>query len=151
MKKISILFSALCAACLVGCVDTAGTRVMIDTETGDSSVLENSQRLANKLKVKRVTYDDVNGLKKATITLESTTKSRLSIQGRMVWFDVEGTELDAEGKSYRTMVLDGLDFCTFTGIAPNAKGVRAKLQVRITENDTPSFWGMFWWVWPGNW
>ena len=151
MKNCSVLLSILCVACLVGCVDTAGTRVTIDTETGDSSVLENSQRLANKLKVKKVTYDEINGLKKATITLESTTKSRLSFQGRMVWFDVEGTELDAEGKSYRTMVLDGLDFCTFTGIAPNAKGVRAKLQVRITENDTPSFWGMFWWGWPGNW
>ena len=151
MKNCSVLLSMLCAGCLVGCVDTAGTRVTIDTETGDSSVLENSQRLANKLKVKKVTYDEVNGLKKATITLESNTKSRLSIQGRMVWLDVEGTELDAAGKSYRTMVLDGLDFCTFTGIAPNAKGVRAKLQVRITENDTPSFWGMFWWVWPGNW
>ena len=151
MKNCSVLLSLLCAGCLVGCVDTAGTRVMIDAETGDSSVLENSQRLANKLKVKKVTYDEVNGLKKATITLESTTKSRLSSQGRMVWFDVEGTELDAEGKSYRTMVLDGLDFCTFTGIAPNAKGVRAKLQVRITENSSPSFWDAFWWVWPGNW
>ena len=151
MKNRLALFSAVCVACLVGCVDTAGTRVMVDTETGESSVLENSQRLANRMKVTKVTYDEVNGLKKATITLTSTTKKKLSIQGRMVWFDAEGTELDPEGKSYRTMVLDGLDFCTFTGIAPNAKGVRAKLQVRITENATPSFWGMFWWIWPGNW
>ena len=145
------LFSLLCSLALVGCVDTAGTRVSVDTETGDSSVLENSQRLANKLKVKKVTYDEVGGLKKATITLESNTKSRLSIQGRMVWFDAEGTELDAEGKAYRTMILDGLDFCTFTGIAPNAQGVRAKLQVRLTDQANPSFWSAFWWVWPGNW
>ena len=138
MKKISILFSALCAISLVGCVDTAGTRVTIDTETGDSTVLENSQRLANRMKVTKVTYDEVNGLKKATITLTSTTKKKLSIQGRMVWFDAEGTEIDPEGKSYRTMVLDGLDFCTFTGVAPNAKGVKAKLQVRLTDSDTPS-------------
>ena len=47
MKNCSMLLSALCAVCLAGCVDTAGTRVMVDTETGDSSVLENSQRLAN--------------------------------------------------------------------------------------------------------
>ena len=147
----STLFSLLCSFALVGCVDTAGTRVSVDTETGDSSVLENSQRLANKLKVKRVTYDDVGGLKKATITLESNTKSRLSIQGRMVWLDAEGTELDAEGKAYRTMILDGLDFCTFTGIAPNTQGVRAKLQVRLTDQANPSFWSAFWWVWPGNW
>ena len=115
-------------------------RVMVDTETGESTVLENSQRLANRLRVKTVTYDRVGELRKATITLESTTKKKLSIQGRMVWFDVEGVELGAEGKSYRTMVLDGLDFCTFTGVAPNAKGVRAKLQVRLTDSDTPSLW-----------
>ena len=138
MKNWLALFSAVCVACLVGCVDTAGTRVMVDAETGDSSVLENSQRLANRMKVTKVTYDEVNGLKKATITLTSTTKKKLSIQGRMVWFDAEGTEFDPEGKSYRTMVLDGLDFCTFTGIAPNAKGVRAKLQVRLTDSDRPS-------------
>ena len=138
MKNRLALFSAVCVACLVGCVDTAGTRVMVDTETGESSVLENSQRLANRMKVTKVTYDEVNGLKKATITLTSTTKKKLSIQGRMVWFDAEGTELDPEGKSYRTMVLDGLDFCTFTGIAPNARGVRAKLQVRLTDSDRPS-------------
>lgn len=140
MKIHSILVSVLCAAALVGCVDTAGMRVMVDTETGESTVLENSQRLANRLRVKTVTYDRVGELRKATITLESTTKKKLSIQGRMVWFDVEGVELDAAGKSYRTMVLDGLDFCTFTGVAPNAKGVRAKLQVRLTDSDTPSLW-----------
>lgn len=151
MKLNKILVVAALTMGFVGCVDTAGTRVSIDTETGDASVLENSQRLANRLKVKKVTYDDVGELKKATITLESTTKKRLSIQGRMVWLDAEGTELDAEGKSYRTMVLDGLDFCTFTGIAPNAKGVRAKLQVRLTENETPSVWNALGILWPGNW
>lgn len=138
MKNRPVLLSLLCAACFSGCVDTAGTRVTIDTETGESSVLENSQRLANRMKVTKVTYDDVGGLRKATITLTSTTKKKLSIQGRMVWFDAEGTEIDPEGKSYRTMVLDGLDFCTFTGVAPNAKGVKAKLQVRLTDSDRPS-------------
>lgn len=138
MKNRPVLLSLLCAACFAGCVDTAGTRVTIDTETGESSVLENSQRLANRMKVTKVTYDEVGGLRKATITLTSTTKKKLSIQGRMVWFDAEGTEIDPEGKSYRTMVLDGLDFCTFTGVAPNAKGVKAKLQVRLTDSDKPS-------------
>lgn len=138
MKLNELMAIAALTAGLVGCVDTAGTRVTIDTETGESSVLENSQRLANRMKVTKVTYGEVSGLKTATITLTSTTKKKLSIQGRMVWFDAEGTEIDAEGKSYRTMVLDGLDFCTFTGVAPNAKCVKAKLQVRLTDSDTPS-------------
>lgn len=151
MKANTLLMAAALALGMVGCVDTAGTRVTVDTETGDSAILENSQRLANKLKVKRVTYDDISGLKKATITLESTTKERLSVQGRMVWFDAEGTELDAEGKAYRTMALDGLDFCTFTGVAPNAKGVTAKLQVRLTDQRAPSFWSFLGYLWPFNW
>lgn len=138
MKLNKLIAVTALMAGLAGCVDTAGTRVTIDTETGESSVLENSPRLANRLKVTKVTYDEVGGLKKATITLTSTTKKKLSIQGRMVWFDAEGTEIDPEGKSYRTMVLDGLDFCTFTGVAPNAKGVKAKLQVRLTDSDRPS-------------
>lgn len=135
MNKLMVVI--VLVAGLVGCVDTAGTRVSIDTETGDASVLENSQRLANKLKVTKVTYNDVGMLKKATITLESTTDDRLSIQGRMVWMNAEGEELDAEGKSYRTMVLDGYDTCTFTGIAPDARGVKAKLVIRLTDNSKP--------------
>ncbi len=135
MNKLMV--AIVLVAGLVGCVDTAGTRVSIDTETGDASVLENSQRLANKLKVTKVTYNDVGMLKKATITLESTTDDRLSIQGRMVWMNAEGEELDAEGKSYRTMVLDGYDTCTFTGIAPDARGVKAKLVIRLTDNSKP--------------
>jgi len=137
--KASCLFAAL-ALCAAGCVDTAGTRVTVDTETGKSSVTENSQRLANRLKVTKVTYDEVAGLKRATVSLESTTKQQLSFQGRMVWFDAEGTELDAEGKPYRTVILDGRDTCTFTGVAPNAKGVKAKLQLRLTDNSTPYLW-----------
>lgn len=135
MNKLMV--AIVLVAGLVGCVDTAGTRVSIDTETGDASVLENSQRLANKLKVTKVTYNDVGMLKKATITLESITDDRLSIQGRMVWMNAEGEELDAEGKSYRTMVLDGYDTCTFTGIAPDARGVKAKLVIRLTDNSKP--------------
>ena len=70
---------------------------------------------------------------RATVTLESKSHKRLELQGRMVWTDAEGNEIDPEGKPFRAIVLDGLDTVTFTGIAPNAKGVKARMQVRETD------------------
>jgi uncharacterized protein YcfL len=129
MKRLMIL--SLGVALLAGCAETRGTRVTIDTETGEASVLENSYRLSNRVKVRKVTYGDASeGIRRATVTLESVTKRRQRIQARMVWTDAEGTEIDADAKPYRTLVLDGGDVTTFTGVAPNAKAVRAKLQVR---------------------
>lgn len=141
MKNISILLSALCAVSLVGCVNTSGTRVMIDLESGESVVREDNMRLANRLRVTNVTYGEVTeGIQRATVSLESTTDARLSFQGRMVWFDAEGTEIDPDGKPYRAYVLDGHDTCTMTGVAPNAKGVKAKLQLRFSDNAKPVLW-----------
>jgi uncharacterized protein YcfL len=129
MKRLMIL--SLGVALLAGCAETRGTRVTIDTETGEASVLENSYRLSNRVKVRKVTYGDASeGIRRATVTLESVTKRRQRIQARMVWTDAEGTEIDADAKPYRTLVLDGGDVTTFTGVAPNAKAVKAKLQVR---------------------
>ena len=141
MKTCSILCSILCAAGLVGCVNTSGTRVLIDLESGESTIREDNMRLANRLKVTNVTYGEVTeGIRRATVSLESITDARLSFQGRMVWYDTEGTEIDPDGKSYRVYVLDGHDTCTMTGIAPNAKGVKAKLQLRFSDNAKPVLW-----------
>ena len=126
-----VLLAAMAAAS--GCVETAGTRVSIDTQTGDAKVLECSTRLANRVKVVKVTYDDVSGIKKATVTIESLTHSRQELQARMVWTDAEGTEIDPDGKPFRAIVLDGKDVTTFTGFAPNPKGVKARLQLRETD------------------
>jgi uncharacterized protein YcfL len=124
---------AAMSAVLAGCIETAGTRVTIDTETGDASVLECSTRLSNRVRVVRVTYNDVSGIKKATVTLESLTHRRQDLQARMVWMDAEGTEIDPDGKPFRAIVLDGKDVTTFTGMAPSSKGVKARLQVRETD------------------
>lgn len=130
MKMKTLIVAAALAA--AGCVETAGTRVSIDTQTGDASVLECSTRLANRVKVVKVTYDDVSGIKKATVTMESLTHRRQDLQARMVWMDAEGSEIDPDGKPFRAIVLDGRDFTTFTGMAPSPKGVKAKLQIRET-------------------
>jgi len=132
MTMKTVVLAAV-AAIFAGCVETAGTRVTVDTQTGDASILECSTRLANRVKVVRVTYGDVDGIKRATVTLESLTHRRQELQARMVWLDSEGTEIDPDGKSFRAIVLDGNDVTTFTGMAPSEKGVTARLQVRETD------------------
>ena len=132
MKNSAIVLAAAMAVA-AGCVETAGTRVSIDTQTGDASVLECSTRLVNRVKIVKVTYDDVSGIKKATVTMESLSHRRQELQARMVWTDAEGTEIDPDGKPFRAIVLDGKDVTTFTGFAPNPKGVKARLQLRETD------------------
>ena len=134
MKKCAaVACAAVIAAALAGCVETAGTRVSIDTQTGDAAVLECSTRLANRVRVVKVTYGDVAGIKKAVVTLESLTHRRQELQARMVWADAEGTEIDADGKPFRALVLDGKDVTTFAGMAPNDRAVKARLQLRETD------------------
>ena len=132
MTMKTVVLAAI-AAIFAGCVETAGTRVTVDTQTGDASILECSTRLANRVKVVRVTYGDVDGIKRATVTLESLTHRRQELQARMVWLDFEGTEIDPDGKPFRAIVLDGNDVTTFTGMAPSGKGVTARMQVRETD------------------
>ncbi len=132
MRMMAIAAAAV-SAVLAGCVETAGTRVTIDTQTGEASVLECSTRLSNRVKVVRVTYNDVAGIKKATVTIASLTHRRQDLQARMVWLDAEGTEIDPDGKPFRAIVLDGNDVTTFTGMAPNEKGVTARMQLRETD------------------
>ena len=132
MTMKTVVLAAI-AAIFAGCVETAGTRVTVDTQTGDASILECSTRLANRVKVVRVTYGDVDGIKRATVTLESLTHKRQELQARMVWLDFEGTEVDPDGKPFRAIVLDGNDVTTFTGMAPSEKGVTVRLQVRETD------------------
>jgi len=132
-KTVKAMVAAAAVALGAGCVETAGTRVSIDTQTGDASVLECSTRLANRVKVVKVTYNDVAGIKKATVTIESTIHKRQRLQARMVWMDEEGSDIDADGKPFRAIVLDGEDVTTFTGMAPSSKGVKARLQIRETD------------------
>lgn len=133
MKMKNALLAAV-ALTAVGCVETAGTRVTVDTDTGEAAVYEGSMRLVNRVKVMRTTYDDVgDGIRKATVTIASLTHRRQRLQARMIWLDAEGTQIDADGKPFRAIVLDGKDTYTFTGVAPNAAGVKAKMVIRETD------------------
>ena len=118
---------------LVGCVETAGTVVTTDHLTGSTLVLEDSTRLKGQVQVQKVNYDEVNGLKRVHITLASTRHRRLRLHYRISWVDANGMELDPDTKTYRTLILEGRDSVTATGVANSAAGVTSKLRVRDLE------------------
>ena len=120
MKRMTTLAGAvLLTAALVtltGCVETAGTSVTTDHMAGTSLVLEDSTRLRDQLQVLKVNYDEVNGLKRVHITLQSARHRRLRLNYRIAWFDINGMEIDPATKTYRNLILEGRDTVTVTGV-----------------------------------
>jgi len=123
---------ALCLAALTGCVDTAGTTVRTDHQDGVSEVLEDSTRLRRKLgvDVASVNYDMVNGMKRVHITLANRSHKRLRLHYRIAWFDDSGMEVDPDTKTYRSLIIEGRDNVTVTGVANSLQASRSKLRVR---------------------
>ena len=129
-----ILYSALALSLvtITGCVDTAGTTVRVDHNEGISEVLEDSTRLRRKLgvNVSSVNYDTVNEMKRVHITLYNKSHKRLQLHYRISWFDESGMEIDPNIKTYRSLIMEGRDSVTVTGVANNLNAVRSKLRVR---------------------
>ncbi|MDD2460072.1 MAG: YcfL family protein [Kiritimatiellia bacterium] len=137
MKRMTTLSGAAlltaALAALTGCVETAGTTVTTDHMTGSSLVMEDSTRLRDQIQMLKVNYDEVNGLKRVHITLQSSKHRRLRLNYRIAWFDANGMEVDAATKTYRNLILEGRDTVTVTGLANSPACVTSKLRVRDLE------------------
>lgn len=137
MKRTNGLLGAVALtaalAALTGCVETAGTTVTTDHMTGSSLVMEDSTRLRDQIQILKVNYDEVNGLKRVHITLQSFKHRRLRLNYRIAWFDANGMEVDAATKTYRNLILEGRDTVTVTGLANSPACVTSKLRVRDLE------------------
>ena len=132
--KQSVLYSALvlCLMALTGCVDTAGTTVNVDHVAGVSEVLEDSVRLRKQMgvEVNSLNYDTVNGMRRVHITLANKKHKRIQLHYRIIWFDESGMEVDPDTKTYRSLIMEGKDKVTVTGVANSLQAVRSKLRVR---------------------
>lgn len=132
-KLLSVVLLTAGLAALTGCVETAGTVVTTDHTTGSTLVLEDSTRLKDQIQVLSVNYDEVNGLKRVHITLQSAKHRRLRLNYRISWFDANGMEIDPDTKTYRNLLVEGRDTVTVTGVANSAAGIKSKLRVRGLE------------------
>lgn len=118
---------------LTGCADTAGTVVQTDHLTSATLIHADNTRLARRVRVTNVAYDTVNGLKRVHISLASTRHGRYWYDYRICWFDANGMEIDGDTKTYRSLILEGRDVVTVTGVANSAAGVTSKLRIRETS------------------
>ena len=118
---------------LTGCVETAGTVVTTDHTTGTTSLIESNTRLKDEIQAVGVAYDSVNGMKRVTIKLASTRHRRLRLDYRISWFDANGMEIDPDTKTYRSLIVEGRDAATVTGVANSPLAVTSKLRVRETS------------------
>lgn len=138
MSKVQGVMAAIALAAglsaLTGCVETAGTTVTTDHLSGSTLVLEDSTRLRDQIQVLRVNYDEVNGLKRVHITLQSTKHRRLRMHYRISWFDANGMEIDPATKTYRGLIIEGRDAVTVTGLANSPACVTSKLRVRDLQS-----------------
>ena len=132
MKTAIIAAFALASGLLAGCrTTTAGTSLVLNHGNGDSVLFEGNTRLHNALSVTAVTYDKApNGLNRVNIQLTSLVQRDQHLQYRIAWFNSEGMEIDAESRSYRPLILHGLDAVTVTGVANNPAAVTSRLRVR---------------------
>lgn len=132
--KQSVLYSALvlCLMALTGCVDTAGTTVNVDHVGGVSEVLEDSVRLRKQMgvEVNSLNYDMVNDMRRVHITLANKKHKRIRLNYRIIWFNENGMEVDPDTKPYRSLIIEGKDKVTVTGVANSLQAVRSKLRVR---------------------
>lgn len=133
--KQSVFYGALalCLAALTGCVNTAGTTVKTDHTDGVTEVLEDSTRLRRKLgvDVASINYDMLpNNMKRVHITLANRSHKRLRLHYRIAWFDDSGMEVDPDTKPYRSLIVEGRDTVTVSGVANSLQAVSSKLRVR---------------------
>ena len=124
MKLLSIVFSVTLAGILfTGCRTSAGTSVVMNHETGGSVIYEGNTRLHNSVAV-------TAGLNRVNIQLSSLVQRSQHLQYRIAWFNAEGMEIDADTRTYRPLVLQGLDTVTVTGVANSPAAVTSRLRVR---------------------
>ena len=107
-------------------------------DTGGSIIYEGNTRLHNHMAVTAVTYDKVpNGLNRVNIQLSSLIQRDQHLQYRIAWFNAEGMEIDADTRTYRPLLLHGLDSVTVTGVANNPAAVTSRLRVREVRSLHP--------------
>ena len=135
-KQQTLLATAVLASGLIGltgCMNTSGTSVKTDHQTGTSMIIEENGRLSHRVHVIKTSYDEVNGFKRVHITLASNSNRRRPIDYRICWFDAGGVELDPQAKTYRNLILEGRDEVTVTGVANSPAAVSSKLRLRETS------------------
>lgn len=134
MKYLVSIF--VVALMISGCANTRNTRVTINTSTGETAIVENHKALKNSIDVIGINYTEVEGLKKAIVTIRSNEHKRLTLQARVSWLDEFGSPISEEAAVFKTFIIDGGEEAVITGMAPHARAVKAIVRIRRPEDAT---------------
>jgi len=132
MKSI-FAYAALAAsaAILAGCSTTAGTSIVTNHADGSSALYEGNTRLANRVSVDGVTYDRTpTGMNRVNMRVSSLTQKTQDLQYRISWYNSEGMEIDGASRTYRPLILQGMDTVTVTGVANSPEAVKSRIRIR---------------------
>lgn len=131
MKLFAFAACLLALSQLVACHTTAGTSVVLDHNTGESVLFEGNTTLRNRIAVTAVTYDKTaSGMNRVNIQLASQVQKEVHLQYRIAWFNSEGMEIDGDSRTYRPLIIQGLDTVTVTGVANTPNAVTSRIRIR---------------------
>ena len=131
MKLFALAACLLAMSQFVGCYSTAGTSVVLNHNTGESVLFEGNTTLRNRIAVTAVTYDKVaSGMNRVNFQLASQVQKELHLQYRIAWFNSEGMEIDGDSRTYRPLIVQGLDSVTVTGVANSPNAVTSRIRIR---------------------
>lgn len=132
--KYSLVTALVALTIACGCVNTRNTRVTINTASGETAIVENHKALKKSIDVVAINYTEVDGLKKAIVTIRSNEHKRLSLQARVSWLDEFGAPIMEESRAFKSVIIDGGEEAVITGMAPHAKAVKAIVRIRRSED-----------------
>jgi uncharacterized protein YcfL len=118
----------LAISLVTGCASNTASMQIRSDETGETSVV--AYKLGNKLEVKQVQGEFINGLYRGKVVVANQKKSTQDLQYLFTWFDASGAELDVDGNGWTPFVIYGKDQKTIVGLAPNPQASGFKVNVR---------------------
>ena len=134
------LLTLLCVTGIVGCATTTGietTSVEIVGPQGEKTystyIKAANPTMAERIAVLNFIRQDIGGLVKASVTLQSRTSDTEALQYRWVWFDGHGFEVNSAAQPWQPLLVYGQQSTSVQGLAPNPSVKDVKLHVRYQE------------------
>ncbi len=123
-----------------GCASTAGietTSIEISGLQGEKTystyVKAAHPRMAERIAIINFNRQDIGGLVKAAVSLQSRTDDTEALQYRWVWFDGNGFEVNSSAQPWQPVLVYGHQTTSVQGLAPNPSVKDVRLHLRYQE------------------
>ncbi|WP_372870393.1 YcfL family protein [Shewanella sp.] len=127
MKKgMTLMLAAVLAMGVAGCAKhTAGVSV---ASSGESRV--DNATFSREVSVSDVRLIGSGDLLKGSALISSKVSTDLRLQYKFSWYDAQGLLVEAEGQSWQSLKLHGMQQQQVSSVAPNSSASRVEIYVR---------------------